>query len=775
MKKFVLFFLILISLNAFAQNAQNSNRNPEIFSLISSPSTVFSGQSVAFTLIASDPDGDKLSFSWDFGNSAVSSLNNPRQSFFLDPGKNSQRFLVKVIVSDGKEGRAEKETLITIREPFFLIDLIEPREFQEFEKAKEIPVKVKITDRELNEILVYDVQVVQAQIGEKGKKINLTADENGFFSGMLSTAASIPGEESLIVNASANVGGELKFTNTSKLLKFLPATLVPQIKTVPEQLFEGIKLDTIRIVLFYPDFTEVKGAKITGNFNGTELNFTEKRDFYESQILNYELKESEKAVFNLLEASDEFGNVLKKFSKEFEITGFDFSFSAEIINLPGTYYAAPGQRITVVSDVLSDIELKPNEVSIDLIEGEKILARLQFDEVSKKWTASYILPSNSEGRKIFELKARTERGKKILRSTDTLEVIISKNYIMDLIRAEENSVFVRLLYPDGINLVEKEEFEGTVSYKGKNFPAVFKKRDDFFAGNIDATMDLGKQKLKVSAGKEFNNASIEKEIEVEKNLLNLIALIFSILIAAIVFGGAIYLSYRHYTREKEPLSLLVTKREEIEKKIKDLQYKYYTGEIKKEEYKDNWFALRKEAELLDSKIKLKRVEKGEQIERMKEFTPLKGIMNKDEIEKQKEEELRKMYEIEGKEGKEKKEEEIRRQREEEKETEKVSLQEAVAEKLKGLIKKPKIQETKEAPEEEKSFSEILDKALDPQVINAEYDHLSSKEKEEVDILINILSAYKKKYSIKQVEEAAIAEGTNPKIARIAARKLFLDK
>src|SRR3989344_4987313 len=75
----------------------------------------------------------------------------------------------------------------------------------------------------------------------------------------------------------------------------------------------------------------------------------------------------------------------------------------------------------------------------------------------------------------------------------------------------------------------------------------------------------------------------------------------------------------------------------------------------------------------------------------------------------------------------------------------------------------------------KRFSEILDKALDPQVINAEYDHLSSKEKEEVDILINILSAYKKKYSIKQVEEAAIAEGTNPKIARIAARKLFLDK
>ena len=79
-----------------------SNQSPQISSLIADPNSILPGSSTTITVIATDPDGDKISYSWSGGEGEVTGVGNkvtwkaPRRSGTFD---------VTVVISDGKGGK----------------------------------------------------------------------------------------------------------------------------------------------------------------------------------------------------------------------------------------------------------------------------------------------------------------------------------------------------------------------------------------------------------------------------------------------------------------------------------------------------------------------------------------------------------------------------------------------------------------------------------------------------------------------------------------------
>jgi PKD repeat protein len=86
------------------------NRNPTVTAGRTPTGGVTTGQSIAFTATASDPDGDTLTYDWDYGDgSAHSTAQNPSHSYAT-----AGTYSAKVTVSDGKGGSANDTLSITV-------------------------------------------------------------------------------------------------------------------------------------------------------------------------------------------------------------------------------------------------------------------------------------------------------------------------------------------------------------------------------------------------------------------------------------------------------------------------------------------------------------------------------------------------------------------------------------------------------------------------------------------------------------------------------------
>jgi PKD repeat protein len=94
--------------------AAQANQPPTVTAGRTPTGTVNTGQTVSFTATASDPDGDTLTYDWDFGDStAHSTSQNPTHSYSA-----AGTFSAKVTVSDGKGGSVTSDALsITVAQP----------------------------------------------------------------------------------------------------------------------------------------------------------------------------------------------------------------------------------------------------------------------------------------------------------------------------------------------------------------------------------------------------------------------------------------------------------------------------------------------------------------------------------------------------------------------------------------------------------------------------------------------------------------------------------
>ncbi|MEK6950969.1 MAG: putative Ig domain-containing protein [Nanoarchaeota archaeon] len=85
------------------------NQLPTISSVTLPPGQLFVGQMGSFTIVASDADGDALSYSWLFGDGQTSIVQNPTHAYTF-PGQYS----VTVTVNDGQGGTASQSGTVTV-------------------------------------------------------------------------------------------------------------------------------------------------------------------------------------------------------------------------------------------------------------------------------------------------------------------------------------------------------------------------------------------------------------------------------------------------------------------------------------------------------------------------------------------------------------------------------------------------------------------------------------------------------------------------------------
>ena len=86
-----------------------ANRNPTVVAARNPTTDVVTGQSIAFSATASDPDGDPVTYAWDFGDGGTAIGQNVSRSYAA-PGT----YTARITVSDGKGGTATDTVGVTV-------------------------------------------------------------------------------------------------------------------------------------------------------------------------------------------------------------------------------------------------------------------------------------------------------------------------------------------------------------------------------------------------------------------------------------------------------------------------------------------------------------------------------------------------------------------------------------------------------------------------------------------------------------------------------------
>ena len=111
-----LFIVVLLVAVAVAVGActGKANQNPTITSLVAVPTSLTPGGSSVVTCIASDPDGDALSYTWTFTGGSMSGSGDTIT--WVAPSA-ANTYTVRVSVNDGKGGVANSSVAISVLAP----------------------------------------------------------------------------------------------------------------------------------------------------------------------------------------------------------------------------------------------------------------------------------------------------------------------------------------------------------------------------------------------------------------------------------------------------------------------------------------------------------------------------------------------------------------------------------------------------------------------------------------------------------------------------------
>jgi len=86
------------------------NRLPTVTAARTPAGDVATGAAIAFTATGSDPDGDTLTYAWDFGDSGTASTKDAMHTYTA-----AGTYTAKVTVSDGKGGTASATLTVVVK------------------------------------------------------------------------------------------------------------------------------------------------------------------------------------------------------------------------------------------------------------------------------------------------------------------------------------------------------------------------------------------------------------------------------------------------------------------------------------------------------------------------------------------------------------------------------------------------------------------------------------------------------------------------------------
>ena len=99
-------------ISATSSTIQIIVNSPPVASFTFSPSNPSTNQGVSFTDMSSDPDGQVVSWSWDFGDGGSSTERNPTHTFNIDG-----TYTVRLIVSDNYGATSTSTKTVTVSKP----------------------------------------------------------------------------------------------------------------------------------------------------------------------------------------------------------------------------------------------------------------------------------------------------------------------------------------------------------------------------------------------------------------------------------------------------------------------------------------------------------------------------------------------------------------------------------------------------------------------------------------------------------------------------------
>ncbi len=98
----------------FASACAPGNSSPQITSLSADPPTVGTGGNTTITCIASDPDGDTLTYSWSYSGPSIGSIVGTVSTVNWTVPDTEGTYTVSVTVADGKGGTDEASCSVTV-------------------------------------------------------------------------------------------------------------------------------------------------------------------------------------------------------------------------------------------------------------------------------------------------------------------------------------------------------------------------------------------------------------------------------------------------------------------------------------------------------------------------------------------------------------------------------------------------------------------------------------------------------------------------------------
>ena len=107
---------------------EHENQDPEVAFIIA-PTSITGGQLAILTVVASDPDGDVLTFTWEVSGGSISGKTAEARWFApMEPG----RYTLSVSVADGKGGTSQENVEVVVTPPEFNEGDLPPIEIGDF-------------------------------------------------------------------------------------------------------------------------------------------------------------------------------------------------------------------------------------------------------------------------------------------------------------------------------------------------------------------------------------------------------------------------------------------------------------------------------------------------------------------------------------------------------------------------------------------------------------------------------------------------------------------